>query len=248
MKTSVSTSLLREWRATGPYLPTSASKNGLVPETRLFLQAYGESRSVAQARTALIDRLLPQRSRATRALIARFIQARLTRWNPPEWVLEDLVDAGTSDDSGRLCSLLLLHHARQETLLYDTVQRLIVPRWQRGEIRVTRDDVLSFLSELGAQHEEAAPWSYETRVKIAGNTLTTLRDYALLTGTQVKQIVEPAVDDAAVRHLSRLLREEGVAETRLSDHADWRLWLMTSDRVRMRTAAIAQTDGDHGSA
>jgi hypothetical protein len=72
----------------------------------------------AQARDELIDRLMPQRSRTTRAVIARNILARLTRWNPPAWVLDDLVLASRQEDLSSLRSLLLLHHARQETLLY----------------------------------------------------------------------------------------------------------------------------------
>lgn len=224
--------ILVEWRATGPYLPTAASKNGLIAETRLFLQAYSTSHSIAQARDELVDRLLPQRSRATRVVIARNIQARLTRWNPPAWVLDDLVSASQQEDLSRLRALLLLHHARQETLLYDVVQRLIVPRWQGGELHVSRDDVLAFLSEAASRQPEVGSWSYETRVKIAGNLLTTLRDYGLLSGTQTKQIVEPAVDQEALRHLVRLLREEGILEARLAEHPDWRLWLMLPDRVQ----------------
>jgi hypothetical protein len=230
--------ILREWRATGPYLPTAASKNGLIAETRLFLQAYSASLSLQQARDDLINRLLPQRSRETRVVIARNIQARFTRWNPPAWVLDDLVSAGRQDDLSRLRALLLLHHARQETLLYDVVQQLVVPRWQGGQLQVSRDDALAFLSEAVARQAEVGSWSYETRVKIAGNLLTTLRDYGLLVGTQIKRIVEPAVDQQAVRHLLRLLREEGVPETRIAEHPDWRLWLMLPDRVLSYLVAI----------
>lgn len=224
--------IIREWRATGPYLPTAASKNGLIAETRLFLQAYSATHSIQQARDDLINRILPQRSRTTRAVIVRNILARLTRWNPPLWVLEDLVQASHEDDTSRLKSLLLLHHARQETLLYDIAQQLIVPRWQGGELQIARDDVLAFLSEAAAREPEIASWSYETRVKIAGNLLTTLRDYGLLFGTQSKRIVEPIVDAWTTQHLVRLLREEGIAETRLAEHADWRLWLISSNRVQ----------------
>ncbi len=220
------------WRATGPYLPTAASKNGLLAETKLFLQAYSSSHSIQQARDALIDHRLPQRSRTTRAVIVRNIQARLTRWNPPAWVLDDLVAAAEQEDPNRLRALLLLHHARQETLLYDLVQQLIVPRWHAAELQVSRDDVLAFLSEMAVHQPEVATWSYETRVKLAGNALTTLRDYGLLVGTQTKRIVEPVVDLPAAQHLMRLLREEGISETRLAEHADWRLWLMSSDRVK----------------
>jgi hypothetical protein len=229
--------LIRTWRASGAYLPSAASKNGLVAETRLFLQSLAALGSVTEARADLMNQRLPQRSRETRTLIMRSITARLTNWNPPVWVFEDLIEATGLDDDHRLRSLLLLHHARQDTLVYDTVQRLVVVRWQQSEIQLSRDTVLSFLGELATQHPEVGLWSYETRIKIAGNLLTTLRDYGLLVGKQRKQIVEPAVDHAAVRHLARLLREEGLADAQLADHPDWKLWLMLPDRVRTRLYA-----------
>ena len=232
------TAVLCAWRATGPYLPTAASKNGLVAETRLFLHAYGVAGSVRQARDELIDRLLAQRSRETRVVIARNVQARLTRWNPPAWVLDDLMQASQQDDLPRLRLLLLMHHARQETLLYDFVQDRIVPRWRSGERQISRDDALALLTDVAARHAEVGNWSYATRVKLAGNLLTTLRDYGLLTGRQTRQIVEPTVDALACTHLARLLTEEGIPAARLADHPDWRLWLLPPVRVRARLAAM----------
>jgi len=240
--------MLREWRATGPYLPTAASKNGLIAETRLFLQAYSTSHSIQQARDDLINSLLQQRSRTTRAVVTRNILSRLTRWNPPAWVLDDLVLASQQEDLSRLRSLLLLHHARQETLLYDVVQQLIVPRWQGGELQVGRDDALAFLSEAATRQPEVGSWSYETRIKIAGNLLTTLRDYGLLSGKQTKRIVEPAVDQQAVGHLIRLLEEEGIPEVRIAEHSDWRIWLILSDRVRLYLMTNEGRLGNYGTA
>ncbi len=231
------TTVLCTWRASGPYLPTAASKNGLIAETRMFLHAYAAAGSVAQARTELVERRLHQRSRATRSVIVRNVQARLTRWSPPTWVLDDLVQASQQEDLRTLRTLLLLHHARQETLLYDVVQELVVPHWQRGEPQIIRDDVLAWLTERAARHPEIASWSYTTRVKIAGNLLTTLRDYGLLVGKQIRQIVEPVVDAPAFDHLARLLAEEGIPATRLTDHPDWRLWLMPPERVRSQLNA-----------
>jgi len=240
--------ILCAWRATGPFLPTAASKNGLIAETRLFLQAYSASHSIQQARDDLINSRLPQRSRTTRSVIARNILARLTRWNPPAWVLDDLVLASQQEDLSRLRSLLLLHHARQETLLYDVVQQLIMPRWQAGELHVGRDDALAFLSEAIPRQPEVGSWSYETRAKIAGNLLTTLRDYGLLVGKQTKHIVEPTVDKPAVEHLIRLLEEEGIPEVRIAAHSDWRIWLIVSDRVRPYLMTKEGRLGNYGTA
>ncbi len=226
------------WRATGPYLPTAASKNGLVAETRLFLHAYRTAGSVSQARDALINRLLPQRSRETRMVIARHVQARLTRWNPPIWVLDDLAQASEAQELTRLRVLLLLHHGRQETLLYDLVQDLVVPHWRNGEVYLSRATVLALLTDLAERHAEVGRWSDATRLKLAGNLLTTLRDYGMLTGRHIRQIVEPAVDALACQHLARLLTAEGVPGARLADHPDWRLWLMPPERVRARLATL----------
>ncbi len=228
--------VLRQWRDVGPYHAASASKNGLVQETRLFLQAYVETGSLADARAALVNSALPQRSRVTRRLIVRTIQSRLTRWNPPEWVLTDLVTASHHVDLGVLRTLLLLHYARQETFAYDAIQHIIVPRWHSGDLRVRRDDVQAFLDRMVAQHPEIATWSYETRTKLSGNFLTTLRDYGLLTGSAVKQIVEPIVDGRVVAHLWRLLEEEGIPTQRIGDHPDWRIWLLPKERVERLTA------------
>ena len=148
------------------------------------------------------------------------------------------MQASQQDDRTRLRVLLLMHHARQETLLYDFVQDRIVPRWRSGERQISRDDALALLTDVAARHAEVGRWSYVTRVKLAGNLLTTLRDYGLLTGRQTRQIVEPTVDVPACTHLARLLTEEGIPAARLADHPDWWLWLLPPVRVRARLAAM----------
>src|SRR5258707_15865038 len=71
------------WRASGPYLPTLASKTSLIEETRQFLLTYARLGDVEATRQALVNGGLPQRSRATRATIIKIVQVRLTRWGRP---------------------------------------------------------------------------------------------------------------------------------------------------------------------
>jgi hypothetical protein len=79
------------WRASGVYVPTNASKTGLLEETRSFLLALDRLKTPRAARQALVGGELPQRSRETRETIAQVIQQRLTRWCPPMWVYDDLI-------------------------------------------------------------------------------------------------------------------------------------------------------------
>ncbi len=224
------------WRATDLYLPTNASKTGLLEETRLFLLSLSERGDVSAARKALVDGALPQRSRETREVIVRIIQQRLTRWSPPPWVYHDLIAFAQDRHHPSLQAALLLHVVRQDALLYDFVQRDIVPRWERGDHVLVRADVQRFLDQSLAGHPEIDSWSRETREKLAGNMLSILRDYGLLRGREKKQIIEPLVPSPVVNHLIRLLHEEGIAEEALVDHPDWSIWLWNKRRARQAIA------------
>src|SRR6266568_6817007 len=213
------------WRATGPFLPTLASKTGLLEETRQFLQAFARLHTIDATRQGLVNSGLLQRSRATRVTILKIVQIRLTRWHPPAWVLDDLITFAQDGQQAELRAALLLHTARQDTLLYDIIQQVVVPRWFAGERKLIRADVQRFLDEVQLTHPEVTGWSHSTREKLSGNVLTTLRDFGLLQGTTTKQIVEPIVPLAVVKHLIHLLQAEGIPPEQVAQHADWQLWL-----------------------
>jgi hypothetical protein len=213
------------WRASGPYLLRLASKTSLIEETRQFLFAYARLRDMEATRQALVNGGLPQRSRATRVTIVEIVKIRLTRWRPPAWVLDDLITFAQDGHQAELQAALLLHTARQDNLLYDIVQQVVVPHWFAGEREIIRADVQRFLDEVQSMHPEVTGWSHSTREKLSGNALTTLRDFGLLHGKASKQIVEPIVPPAVVLHLIRLLQAEGVPSEQIAGHPDWQLWL-----------------------
>ncbi|MFZ1466024.1 MAG: BrxA family protein [Anaerolineae bacterium] len=226
------------WRATGPYLPTNASKTGLLDETRQFLVTYARRRDVDATARELLDGALPQRSRETRRTIVRIIETRLTRWNPPDWVLSDLVAFAAAHDTDTLKSALLLHAARQDVLLVDAVLHVIVPRWAEHTLEISRADVQRYLDAAEPLHPEIAGWSRETREKLTGNLLSILRDYGLLVGTAAKRIVAPIVPPGVVAHLARLLIAEGISPEELPLHPDWRLWLWEPERAARALANL----------
>jgi hypothetical protein len=220
------------WRAHGSYSLRLASKTSLIEETRQFLLTYARLRDIEATRQALVNGGLPQRSRATRTTIAAILQIRLTRWHPPAWVLNDLVNFAEDRHQAELQAALLLHTARQDNLLYDIVQQVVVLHWFAGERELIRADVQRFLDEVQSMHPEVTGWSHSTREKLSRNVLTTLRDFGLLQGTATKQIVEPIVPPVVVQHLIRLLQEEGVPPEHLAHHPDWQLWLWDAERAR----------------
>ena len=220
------------WRTSGSYLPTLASKTSLIEETRLFLLTYARLLDIEATRQTLVNGGLPQRSRATRATIVKIVQIRLTRWHPPAWVLDELITFAQDGHQAELQVALLLHIARQDNLLYDFIQQVVVPRWFAGERELIRADVQRFLDSVQPAHPEVGWWSHSTREKISGNVLSTLRDFGLLQGKASKQIVEPIVPPPLVQHLVRLLRAEGIPPEQVTYHADWQLWLWDATRAQ----------------
>jgi hypothetical protein len=219
------------WRAEGPYTGNNASKAGLLDETRHFLLTYAQLGDLAATRQALLDGGLPQRSRVTRQVIIKTLRQRLLRWNPPQWVLKDLAAFAANTELDSLRAALLLHTCRQDTLLYDVVQHVILPSWHEGSRIVTRADVQRFLDTAQEHHPEIEGWSHETREKLAGNVLSILRDYGQLQGTARKQIVAPIVPLPVVMHLKRLLQAEGIPASSMVEHPDWHIWLWEPPKV-----------------
>lgn len=213
------------WRSIGPYLPTLASKAALLEETRLFLVTYGQNADVELTIQMLVNRVLGQRSRRTRMTIIEIIRTRLVRWNPPVWVLQELVSFAQAGSLDALRAALLLHVPRQDHLLYDFVQTVILPRWQNGESEIAPAEAQKFFDLRQEEHPEIARWSFETRLRLAGGVLTTLRDYGLLRGAVNKQITLPIVPLPVVHHCIRLLQAEGIPASQMAEHPDWRLWL-----------------------
>jgi hypothetical protein len=220
------------WRAGAPYRPNNVSSAGLLNETRQFLRTYADVRDLAITRQQLIDGGLAQRSRATRTTLLKVIQRRLVRWAPPAWVWDDLIAFAQDEIFPSLPAALLLHVARQDLILYDVVQHLIVPRWQSGEHIVVRADVQRLFDEALPAHPEIDQWTYQTRAKLAGTMLSILRDYGLLQGTARKRIIEPIVPLPVAQHVLHLLRAEGIQESAIPTHPDWRLWLWDNGQVQ----------------
>jgi hypothetical protein len=163
---------------------------------------------------------------------------RLVRWNPPSWVLDDLASFARDANPDMLRVALLLHTARQDRLLYDFVQQVVVPRWYAGVYKIIRSDVQGFLDKAQEEHAEILGWSYTTRERLSNSVLTVLRDCRLLKGEANKHIVAPHIPMQVAHHLVHLLLAEGIAEGDMARHPDWQLWLWNEEQAQKAIAMV----------
>jgi hypothetical protein len=134
--------------------------------------------------------------------------------------------------------LVYLHFARRDRLTFDFVVDKLWPHWKGGARDVRRDDVIDFLAE--SANGQPTRWRESTRVKLAGNVLSALRDFGLLTGVQRKALQRPVVAPEVVLHLCRLLDAEGLRGRALLEARDWRLFLWDIQDTSQALAQLAQ--------
>jgi len=212
----------------------------LISETHAVFRALANGKSLAQVRRECVEgKLLRQSARETRHRIWKAIYWRFFAWSPPEWVLTELIDTSAeAPTSPSFVAQVFVHYARRDRLTFDFVSRRIWSlRLSQPAAEVRRNDVLDFLADAegGQTH-----WRETTRKKVAGNVLTALRDFGLLTGVQRKYLRRPVVPDDVAFHLCRLLYDEGLRGRSVVEAADWRLFLWDTDDTARALTQLAQ--------
>lgn len=219
----------------------TSSKGALIAETHAVFRAFRQGMSVTALKEACLrGSVLRHSARHTRARIWDAINWRFFSWEPPAWILKDLREAAleTARPSQRFTGLVYLHYARRDRLTFDFVTDRIFQDWRRGVRGVRREEVWRFAIERYGG-EIVGRFRESTQKKIAGNVLSALRDFGVLSGVQRKMIEQPRLDLAVALHLCRLLYEEGLRGRELTEAADWRLFLLPPHEVTKVLAALA---------
>ena len=227
-------------RDPGPYSTRNSSKGALLGETQSVFRALASGKSLAELHAeCLTGGILRHRAQETRERVWDLLHWRFFAWRPPPWVLADLsASAGHEVTSPEFVGLVLLHYARRDRLTFDFATGKLWSLWKSGGREVLRNDVSDFLAEDASS--PSGRWRETTRLKVAGNVLSALRDFGLLSGVQRKLIRQPSVPVNVALHLCRLLREEGLRGRSILEAADWHLFLWDQEDTTRALAQLAQ--------
>jgi len=228
-------------RDAGPISARNSSKGALLQEAHAVFRELSAGKDLADIRFAcLTGKLLRQSAMQTRRMIWQSLDWRYFAWNPPKWVLADLAEAGKADSSDRtFTGLAYLHYARRDRLTFDFVTEKLWPLWTSGARDIRRADVTDFLGEL--TDGQPSKWRESTRTKLAGNVLSALRDFGLLTGVQRKRLQQPVVAPPVALHLCRLLDAEGLRGRALLEARDWRLFFWDIQDTSQALSQLSQS-------
>lgn len=220
----------------------NTSKGALIAEAHAVFRALGSGMALDEVRGAcLTGRLLRQSARETRHRIWEALHWRYFAWRPPRWILGDLEEAAKGDAADRrFVGLAYLHFAQRDRLTFDFVTEYLWIRWKNKLFEVRRDDVLDFLADYEPRDTAVKKWRESTRKKLAGNVLSALRDFGVLTGTRRKSQQRPVVSPEVALHLCRVLDGEGLRGRALLKARDWHLFLWEIHDTSHALAHLAQ--------
>ncbi len=227
-------------RDLGPLSSRNSSKGALVAESHAVFRALASGLTIGEVRARCLGgRLLRQPAQETRQRIWEALQWRFFEWNPPAWILQDLMDASQTDlTSPRFVGIVFLHSVRRDRLAFGFVTEKLWSLRRNGVRDVDRSDVMDFLAEN--IDRQPAKWRESTRLKVAGNVLSALRDFGVLTGVRRKQLQRPVVSLEVALHLCRLLAAEGLRGRALLEARDWRLFLWDIQDTSHALSQLAQ--------
>lgn len=229
-------------RDAGPVSARNSSKGALVSEAQAVFKAIGDGMPLGDLRQACLSgRLLRNPARETRRRIWDSIHYRYLAWDPPQWVITDLAKAASAESGSRVfVGIAYLHYARRDCLTFDFVTDRLWATWLDKKQAVSRDDVLDFITEYEQRDDTVKRWRDSTRLKLAGNVLSALRDFGVLAGVQRKVLQKPLVPTEVALHLCRLFDAQGLRGRAVLDAPDWRLFLFDTHDVTQVLGQLAQ--------
>jgi hypothetical protein len=233
-------------RDSGPFSTRNTAKGALLSEAGQVFTGLARGMAVEQVRDAVLSgSLLAQRSVNSRKGIWDRIHYRYLT-HRVDWVISAFVEAlEHGAHEAEFVSLLYLHYALRDRLTFDFVTEVLWHTGHQPRPLVNRNAVLDLLDAKAPNHPEIERWTESSRVKLAGNMLSALRDFGLLEGIQKKFLVRPALPLSTATHLLRILTAEGNRGRQVLENSTWRLFLLSEQEVAVMLANLAREGEIH---
>lgn len=233
--------VLSQARDRSPFSSRNTSKGALVAETHALFSAINKGLSPDGARNAVLEGgILRKSSFETRRKIVDAISHRYY-WPHSAWSQQCLAaETENGIRSPGFLSLAYLYYALRDRLTFEFVVGPLWGKWKNQSTSVSQAEMLAFLEDQASHEEQIKKWRESTRIKLASNTLTALREFGLLRGIYSKQIQKPVIAPETTFHLLCILLAEGQDGRSLVEARDWRLFLWSESEVAQALGDLSQ--------
>lgn len=210
---------------------------GCIHECWLFLNELSKDVNGEKVRRDLADGvLLGKYARSTRMALWKIFRTRYFNISCP-WVRSELILASQyGPESPEFVSLLYLYFILRDKLAFEFVVEAVWTKWLAHDLTIGSEDSSRFFMKLSQKNDSLPQITAESKGKLIRNTVSTLQDFGLVTGTKHRTISRPPVVPRTAFHLVRLLNNEGFSGKEIIEAKEWRIFLWDQqDVARMLT-------------
>jgi len=214
---------------------------GCIHECWLFINELAKGADSDKARRDLADGIiLGKYAYSTRMALWKIFRTRYLNISDP-WVRSELILAShLGPESPEFISLLYLYFVLRDKLAFEFVVNAIWSKWLAHDLSVGSEDCSRFLMRLSRENDSLPKVTAESKGKLIRNTVSTLKDFGLVTGTKYRTISRPPVVPRTAFHLVRLLTQEGLSGKEIVAAKDWRIFLWNQQDISKMLGRLSQ--------
>lgn len=204
--------------------------SALIADTKVLLSEWDLGQSVADN----LDRARRQNifGKASRSRIEDILIIFRQRYFDDAEVgttLVTLVQEGAP--AGWLEPLLYFFAAQNDRTLRDLVVEVIYPRHRAGYVDLPIEVVIRAIRNWTAEGKTTTPWAEKTILRVAQNSMATLRDFGVLQGVTHKQIAPVYLPAPAFALVALWLQKRERSGNRVLHSDDWKLFFLPAEGV-----------------
>lgn len=214
---------------------------GCIHECWLFFSEMAKGAGSEKVRRDLADGvILGKYAYSTRMALWKIFRTRYFNIADP-WVLSELVSASEyGPESPEFISLLYLYFALRDRFAFEFVTDVVWGKWLAHDLAIGSEDCSRFFMQLSQKDSSLPKVTAESKGKLIRNTVSTLQDFGLVTGTRHRVISRPTIARRTAYHLVRLLNIEGLSGKEIVESKDWRIFLWDQHDVSLMLAQLSQ--------
>jgi len=214
------------------YNSTFSSKGALLAEAQTVLREIDAGMAVPEVRRAVVEEdLLDRGTRGNRETVWKNIYRRYLSGRDPEHVAVLAQFVARCPDPLAVRLILFYESCQVDALLNNLTAGCIHELYQAARTGIHPVDVSQWLDQQQAQHPEIGEWSPTTRDRLIKSYLSTIRDFGLVTGANVKEFSKLFVPRPAFVYALYHELDRGMWGKALISSPDWRLFLLSERDV-----------------
>jgi len=214
---------------------------GCIFECWLFFNELARGVGHDKVRRDLADGIiLGKYAYSTRMALWKIFRVRYLNISD-SWVHSELVSASRhGPESPEFISLLYLYFILRDKLAFEFVVEAIWSKWLAHDLSIGSEDCSRFFMQLSQENDSLPKITAESKGKLIRNTVSTLKDFGLVTGMKHRTISRPPVVPRTAFHLVRLLTLEGFSGKEIVEARDWRIFLWDQQDISRMLGQLSQ--------